>query len=563
MHRRLLRSLPVLVLAWLLLIVVLAMLLGLGSHAMPENRLLSINAVEGAGLESVDCAAMEARARERNWPGVVREAPPQGWSREPLAVAVWGLPSVSAVIRHGDTLTCGTLRNARHRDPRFQAGVGSVLVPAAGDTAPVEVLVSPSFSSLWPPVVHVGSAVDALQQDNLRWMLRVGVCAGLLVLLLSTLLAFGSTRPTSMLVFAGATVGFLAWALEMSAISSYPVRWLVPERFQLAVLLGLPLPVVAGFARSLLIQADVQHYHRAMERLSLALLWAALATLPLLLLLPRTAALVVLPAAELLPLLLGAGVLVGAATVWRRRHDTRIIAGAVVPFVVVTTGSLMHVQWVLAWKIELLLLCGFWLALISHLVAAQRQSRVNRDLVLMKRLASTDDLTGLPNRRAVQSTLELEYARARALGASLPLAVIDLDHFKRINDSYGHPVGDQVLAHFASAVRPLVRRGDLIGRTGGEEFVLLLPGASMEGAVAILEALRDGLAAPFEVAGHRISLGFSAGLTDAACHAGPDAALHVADALLYRAKDAGRGRTECDVQAASQRTPETEMAGAE
>lgn len=530
------------------------MLLGVGVWLFPvegqgpRGGVLALEAASGVNASPMDCAALEQRAIDRDWPLVRREAPAAGWSRQPLAVAVWGLPTLSAAVRQGDLLTCGTLRDARQRDPRFTAGVGAVLHPAAGSMDAVEVRVAPSYSMLWPAVVHIGDPVDALRADRLRWMLRTGVVAALLVLLASTLLAFGSTRPGSLMVFMAATTGFLVWSLEISALAGYPQRWLAPQGLHFLLVVALPLPIVAGFAHSLLIQANVERHHALAERFSLGFLLASLLTLPLLAVLPRTAIANSVAAIEILLLIVAMVLLVCAVTIWRNRRDAITLALAVVPFALVTIGSLAGSSTVQLWKIELVLLCGAWLAIVSHLVAARRQSRVNRDLELMKHLASTDDLTGLPNRRAVLAALDVEFARARSRGdeAGLPIAVLDLDHFKRINDSLGHPIGDRCLVHFARSVQPLIRRGDMIGRTGGEEFVLLLPGASLEEAARILAKIRQTLAHSTDIGGHPIALHFTAGLTDAASHPNPETALQVADRLLYRAKDEGRERIVCD-----------------
>jgi diguanylate cyclase len=530
------------------------MLLGAGvglfgaESPAPRGAVLALQATEASRLDAPDCAAMAQRAEDWGWPVVRQEAPAEGWPRGPLAVAAWGLPTLAAVVRQGEVLSCGTMRDARRRDPRFTAGVGAVLHPAVGSRDPVEVWVTPSYSALWPAVVHIGDPVDALRADRLRWMLRTGVVAALLVLLASTALAFGSTRPGSLMVFMAATAGFLVWSLEVSGLAGYPQRWLAPQGLHFLLMVALPLPIVAGFAHSLLIQADVERHHHRSERLSLGFLLASLLTLPLLAVLPRTAVASSVAAIEVLLLLICIGLLGCTVTVWRKRRDALTLALAVVPFTVVIVGSLVGSTVVQVWKIELVLLCGAWLAIVSHLVAARRQSRVNRDLELMKHLASTDDLTGLPNRRAVLAALDVEFARARSRGdpVGLPIAVLDLDHFKRINDSLGHPIGDRCLVHFARSVQPLIRRGDMIGRTGGEEFVLLLPGATLEEAARILEKIRKTLARATDVGGHPIVLHFSAGLTDAAGHPNPEAALQVADRLLYRAKDEGRERVVCD-----------------
>jgi len=160
----------------------------------------------------------------------------------------------------------------------------------------------------------------------------------------------------------------------------------------------------------------------------------------------------------------------------------------------------------------------------------------------MRTLAMTDELTRLPNRRHLQMLAEAQLAAAQDGGTPLAVLALDIDHFKRINDQHGHDAGDQVLRRVAAAAQAVLRRNDVLGRTGGEEFVALLPGASAEVAMEVAERMRAAVAAlqMDEIApGLRasISLGVSP------CQAG-ERALHPvlkrADAALYRAKAAGR-----------------------
>jgi len=160
-------------------------------------------------------------------------------------------------------------------------------------------------------------------------------------------------------------------------------------------------------------------------------------------------------------------------------------------------------------------------------------------------LASTDELTGLYNRRYFLRRAEAELSRLRA-GHQSGLALIDLDHFKRINDQHGHATGDRVLQAFASVARSCLRDGDILARYGGEEFVLLLPHTDAEQFSACCERLREAFAAaqPLDVqlqAGH---LSLSVGLTLLNAGDGLDESLQRADEALYRAKDSGRNRCE-------------------
>jgi diguanylate cyclase (GGDEF)-like protein len=161
----------------------------------------------------------------------------------------------------------------------------------------------------------------------------------------------------------------------------------------------------------------------------------------------------------------------------------------------------------------------------------------------LRRQAETDALTGLMNRLAFQHSLERAIAAAGRVRHPVHLVVADVDHFKEINDSYGHAVGDQALVAVATAIRSALRECDVVGRLGGEEFGFLLPDTDLRTALIVTERVRDAVR-DLRVVDHDITL--SAGL------AAPSAALETADELflaadaaLYRAKRTGRNRTCC------------------
>jgi diguanylate cyclase (GGDEF)-like protein len=159
----------------------------------------------------------------------------------------------------------------------------------------------------------------------------------------------------------------------------------------------------------------------------------------------------------------------------------------------------------------------------------------------LREQAATDGLTGLLNHRGSQERLRLEVERATGAGSALSVVVLDLDHFKLINDSYGHAEGDRVLAAAAAKLRASVREADAVGRLGGEEFMLVLPGVS---AVTATEAADRARVALGEVRVHGRPLQCSAGVATCPDDASDAAALlERADAALYAAKHAGRRQT--------------------
>lgn len=152
----------------------------------------------------------------------------------------------------------------------------------------------------------------------------------------------------------------------------------------------------------------------------------------------------------------------------------------------------------------------------------------------------SDPLTGLANRRAFSAALEAELARAKALGTNLALAMCDIDYFKKINDTYGHPAGDQVLISLAAMLQRALGENAMAARCGGEEFALLLPGHNLADAMALCESIR--LAAPRLPVTAPITV--SLGLALARLDDTPDQLYQRADKLLYAAKESGRNRLE-------------------
>ncbi|NVE01572.1 CHASE domain-containing protein [Massilia sp. BJB1822] len=181
---------------------------------------------------------------------------------------------------------------------------------------------------------------------------------------------------------------------------------------------------------------------------------------------------------------------------------------------------------------------------IVSTVDITERKRLNDELLL---LATTDFLTGLPNRREFMARLDDEQARLqRDVGERTAVVMLDLDHFKRINDEHGHAAGDAVLRHLATLMRDSQRKIDMLGRVGGEEFAVLLPGADLAAASSYAERLRQRIAStPLLLGEQEFTVTVSVGIAAMdALDASGDAALIRADKALYRAKRGGRNRVE-------------------
>jgi len=162
----------------------------------------------------------------------------------------------------------------------------------------------------------------------------------------------------------------------------------------------------------------------------------------------------------------------------------------------------------------------------------------------LRHQAETDPLTGLANRRRFFTALLLAGERVARKGDRCAVLMLDLDHFKAVNDRYGHAVGDTVLRSFAEILRDSLRSSDLAGRVGGEEFAVLLPHTDLAGALLLAERIRHAVASYCRVPQHpelrmTVSIGASELLPE---DPSPEVALARADAALYRAKQAGRNR---------------------
>ncbi len=184
------------------------------------------------------------------------------------------------------------------------------------------------------------------------------------------------------------------------------------------------------------------------------------------------------------------------------------------------------------------------LASHAELLDARRSlAEIKAELIESRKLLGQDPLTGTENRRSMSVILEREVLRARREGNPLAVAMVDVDHFKRINDTYGHAAGDAALVHLTGVARSILRGNDAFIRYGGEEFLLILPETGLKGASFVAERLQTLLEkTPLVYDGKPIAMAFSAGVSELKDDDTEEILVQRADAALYEAKRTGRKR---------------------
>ena len=173
----------------------------------------------------------------------------------------------------------------------------------------------------------------------------------------------------------------------------------------------------------------------------------------------------------------------------------------------------------------------------------QALNALQAEMAETRQLLNEDALTGSLNRRGLDQTLAREIARAHRGAGALSIGMLDLDFFKKVNDTFGHEAGDQMLVHFASLIKSVMRKSDALVRYGGEEFTLILPDTDARGAYFVLGRLQQLMArSPLNYEGKQINTTFSAGVATLHQEENGHALLRRADEALYLAKNSGRNQ---------------------
>lgn len=172
------------------------------------------------------------------------------------------------------------------------------------------------------------------------------------------------------------------------------------------------------------------------------------------------------------------------------------------------------------------------------------QTMLKQAMAALEESSNRDGLTGIFNRRYLEQRLDSEFSRCKRYGGIFSLILFDLDHFKKVNDTYGHLAGDQVLCEVTSRITPMLRSTDVFGRYGGEEFTVMLAATELHGAQILAERLREVIAeAPVQFNNIEIPVTISVGLTQIRSRSEKyETLIHEADTSLYASKEGGRNR---------------------
>lgn len=470
-------------------------------------------------------------------------APGGGWSGRPVAVVVANVLAGDVGIAHGGVRICGSQWDSRSLDSRFRAGVGAVLTPAEGSRDPIELSFPDTVTPWLPPVVRHGDPATVQRGDTGRFVTRIATTAVITAMALSALLSFLGLREPVFLAYGFNVIVLAVWLSMLSGLWGYPRPWLPLGPFAASLAVALPLALFGGTSRLVLRHGGV---HRLLPWLDVGLRrlgWLLGGAAILVLAMPSRWLPFASMGVELLFMalcLLLATCLIAAMAMGRTRAGYALLT--ILPFIAIALAQLLAPAPVRAWKIELLMLACAWFVLSSSLALTVRLLTLRRQRDQLQVLARTDELTGLANRRAILAELDIEVQRAFADGEPLAVGFVDIDHFKAVNARLGHAGGDRVLVAVARLMRQSLRRSDRIGRLGGEEFLIVLPGAGPAAGTELLQRLCRRIR-QHGASGEGLRVTASAGLS---WLGGPDddasRLLARADQAMFDAKRSGRDR---------------------
>jgi diguanylate cyclase (GGDEF)-like protein len=515
-----------------------------------------------AGYEAFDPALV--RAFPRNPDGVwIRLQPRSGWPQGPLVVVVRTPPMGPATLfAPGAAPQRAALDDL---DPDRWHGHGRLAFPLLQPLpARASLLLHfEPYPSLFNPVTVAVMSMAEYEADDARWLTFASICfTTMAAMALIALLFAVRLGDISFWYYSGY---LLCFALLQSVQSGFVFHPLGASWVALAPLLwgrvatGLSVMFATLFLASF---AELRHYTPRLCRATLAVGWVlgavtVLGVLPL----KQTQDLARMLANPLL--LLGALVLLvasSAALLRGSRYAGFFLLGWAPLLVVTALGSAQSsttfASW--TWLNDADLAAGAFEALMLSLGLADRMLAVRRERDRARSLAELDPLTNLLNRRAWTAGAERVASTGAVIRQPAAALFIDLDHFKSLNDQYGHEAGDHALVAVAACLNEVLRPGDVIGRYGGEEFVVALPRCTEERALGVAERLRAGVQALAIPTGHG-PLTASIGVAILKPGEALRGVLARADRAMYQAKSGGRNRVMADRVGASQHEGRPEL----
>ncbi|NYZ61872.1 GGDEF domain-containing protein [Luteimonas deserti] len=424
----------------------------------------------------------------------------------------------------------------------------TVPVPAAALDQPVFVEVLRSRAQ--PMGVEAQPVQAFLAADYARVRFSSAVLSAQLLLAIVAAIFAVALRRWMLLLFCVWVLSAAAYLVVMSGEVVPLAPWLPPEQAMRVAGLGISLGLLSAYGFFFVLLRVRTHFPRIARVYRIMLLGCA----ALLVILPFIPVNVVVPhVVNVLLLLLGALTLgMGLA---RALAGDREALYFLVGWGLVSAVAMMRAVYFLReagtpeWLGYLHPAADALAALILVMATARAARYAEREMVSARHSAMTDPLTGLPNRAQLDAGVAGRLQAADGTEAPLAVLFVDLDHFKQVNDRFGHDVGDACLQAMAGILRRHVRASDLVARYGGEEFVLVLDGASAASALRAADALRAAVEADGRAVGAR-TVGLTVSIGVATRRAGDDVAtlFKRADDALYRAKREGRNRVVLDAE---------------
>lgn len=484
-----------------------------------------------------DGARVRLRPHAGRWP-----APPFV-----LVVSDLGLSSVELIDPYDGSRRRASLLSARSASVLGVGRVGFLVSTPLPDGSALELLL-PHESVISPPLRFAAQSLHQFQGQQNRWIAFVSASFAVMVAMALVAVAFGLfLRDRTFLLYSGY---MLAYALVMAIQSGYVAHplgwsWVADEprmwgRASTAVSVALACLFAARFMR---LDLYAPGWRRLVMGLAIAI---AVALVPGFVPGPNWQALGRWLINPLLivggPLLLGAALV---AALRGSRYAWFFLAGWL-PLLVLTVMTSAQVGGAFAglvWLNDASLIAGAFETLVLSLGLADRSLQVRRERDRIQALADTDALTGLPNRRHTLSRLDNMLRDIRLRTRPLAVMFLDLDHFKNLNDHHGHLAGDEALCITARVLDEGLRDEDLLGRYGGEEFVIALPGSDRATALAVAERLRLAISQiVLPGVAREVELSVSIGLVMRVPGETAESLLARADQAMYQAKEQGRDR---------------------